>query len=80
MSATHVGNGYATNDDCRSVMANAHKVQKIDTSLHFTRNCAVQQLQGLLRWPFLLFICKIVSYRYVDTFSISHVVAAQEVV
>ena len=72
----------ATDADCKSVKGNAREVWKISTSLLFKRNCAVQQVLKTGTWSSQMtsaFCLQGVTHRYIDTFSIGLVVAAQEV-
>ena len=74
----------ATDDNCRSIKVNAQEVWKVDTSLHFGRNCAVQQVLKVGTWFSQMMISAFylwdVTHRYIDTFSIGPVVVAQEIV
>ena len=42
--------GSAFEEDCRSVRVEAHEVRKIETSLLFRRNCAIQLVLKAGTW------------------------------
>ena len=71
----------ATDDDFRTVKT--HGVRKTRTSFLFKKNCAVQQLQQVLKaetWSsqmtFSAFYLRVATHRFMDIFSINFVVVA----
>ena len=77
--------GSATDEDHRLMKVKAPEVWKLSTySLLFKRNCVVQQVLKAGMWPshttFSAFCLRDVTQRYMDTFSICPVVAAQQVI
>ena len=61
----------------------AHEVWKVTMSLLYRKNCAIHQVLKAGTWSsqntFSAFYLQDVTHRHIDTFSISYVVAAQQV-
>ena len=70
--------------ECMALRVKAYEVLKVTTLLLFKRNCTVHQVLKARTWSsqlnFSAFYLRNVTHRYLDTFSIGTVVAAQQVV
>ena len=82
-SVISMAHASASEEGCHSLRIRAHEVRKVATSLLFKRNCAVHQVLKVGAWSaqstFSAFYLRDVLHRYLDTFSIGSVVAAQQV-